>query len=471
MDISELADRYQTMTRAYERGAQDGHKNFPTPEEKNLSPTESEIVQIAQDDLNRTSNDCKTKLDSAWEKVRVLRSDLATDRLFTIETFKTRCDLKFNDVERELARLFEKFLDRQRDYRFFKTVNRLDRDAELPATGFDIFSILAFLAAFESALNAYFFMDATPYGMVGGFLTAATISLLNIALGFLLGVLPWRYLQHKNKLHRIWAFPLLCCGLILVILLNFGVGHYRDLVSANKDALIPEILQPMLTSTFVLETLQSYALTGLGMVIAALSARKGYSMFDSYPGFGRQYEAMEIAKDEYEQKISQIQKDFNDVAENYLHELNSSFSKVNKATQESLLKIEEALSQYKNYEVEISGIEDACNSAINEYRKSNRQVRDDRCPPPKYFSAAVQLHKTLHDGTIELLEKQKDELSASSARLKDSVEKIIKQIPSIERQLLSEQALSDRLNKVRQVAQKAHDEKNREATSNLAAAA
>jgi hypothetical protein len=455
--IAELSDKYQTMTRAYDRGAQDGHKNFPPANELYLTPTETEIVQLAQDDLNKYSAQQKAKIDEMWEAVRSIKAELSSGSLFNIDTFRTRCELSILEVERELIRLSENFFAKQRDYRFFKTAHRLDRDADLPGSVFDAFSLLVFFIALDGAINAAFFMDASPYGLVGGLITAAVISLLNVGVGFFLGVLPLRYLQHRNRLHRIWAFPLFCGGVLAVILLNFGVGHYRDLISVSKDAQIPEIWQPMVNQTFQLQTLQSYGLTIVGMFIAAFSATKGYSIFDKYPEFGKMYKLRETAKDDFEKKIAEIKNRVNLIANGYLAELKASYSKANKNIQEAIAKIDEAITRNENYDAIFSGVEEACNSAIREYRKANRQVRDnDRSPPPVYFSKPITLHSQPHD--YGDLEKVRDNLVAANTKLQKDFEEVIQQLPAIERQFLSESALNGRLDKIREMALRNHEE-------------
>ena len=55
-EIAQLTQKYQTMTRAHSRGAQDGNRNLPPGNASRLSQTELEIVQLAQDEITRYSN-------------------------------------------------------------------------------------------------------------------------------------------------------------------------------------------------------------------------------------------------------------------------------------------------------------------------------------------------------------------------------------------------------------------------------
>ena len=171
------------------------------------------------------------------EKLRSWHAELSKSTPPSIDGFRSQAELKFNEAERELLRLYDNVLARRQEYRYFKTANRLNRDADIPGPLYVTACWLIFVIVIDGAINAYFFKDTNPYGLVGGFLFAILISGSNTLLGFGAGLVPWRYLQHRNRLHLVWAFPLLVLLLSTICLFNLAVGHYRDLLAINKDAL------------------------------------------------------------------------------------------------------------------------------------------------------------------------------------------------------------------------------------------
>src|SRR6266851_2995640 len=126
-EIAQFTQKYQTMARAHLRGAQDGNHNLPSANAIRLSQTELEIIQLAQDDIIKYSNHQIEENNQTREELRACHSKLSNNAPPSVDTFKSHAELKFNEAERELLRLYENVLSRQQAYRYFKTENRLNR--------------------------------------------------------------------------------------------------------------------------------------------------------------------------------------------------------------------------------------------------------------------------------------------------------------------------------------------------------
>jgi hypothetical protein len=458
-EIAQFSQKYQTMTRAHSRGAQDGNHNLPPANATRPSQTELEIIQLAQDDIARFSNRQVEENDQTMEKLRSWYSQLSKSAPPSIDTFGSQADLKFNEAERELLRLYDNVLSRQQEYRYFKTVNRLNRDADIPSPLYVTVCWLIFIIVLDGALNAYFFKDTNPYGLVGGFLFAILISGANTLLGFGAGLIPWRYLQHRKRLHLVWAFPLLVFFLSVICSFNLAVGHYRDLLAINKDALPQQAIGQLIVSPLGLQSIQSFLLTGLGIAIAMLAAHKGYTFIDPYPGYGRCYIRRENAKDLFEDRFTALERAINVIANQFLDQAKAQYQRTNKIVQDAIGAAQEAISRNEKYAENFEGIEKACDAAVRVYRDANMQVRDRaRYPEPRYFSEFVTLSRPKDGVDLNSFQTKRDKLVALDEEMKTEFAALSQSIPVQAKQMLSELALNERLEKIKETAKRNRQE-------------
>lgn len=453
--IAELTDRYKTMTRALNRGAQDGNKNLPTSGEAALSPTELQIVQLAQSDLDKLAVDKKSEYDETWESIRALQSSLPREFPYNINVFRTNAEFNVNEIERELLRAYENVLLRRQEFRYFKTINRLSREPDLPSSKFVAISWLFLVIVADGVFNAYFFKDANSNALLGGFLMAFAISAGNTLFGFAMGLLPWRYLNHRNRLHILWSFPLCVVMFAAIVLFNLAVGHYRELLLSNPDAQAVDIIDKVITSSGLLHTIQSWMLSVVGFGIAMFATYKGYTLFDPYPRYGKCYRRQEDAKNAFEKIVRTMQARINSIAKVHLEEAKKGFQQINKRLQKLSGMIDELISASQSYDVAVAAIEDACNAVLRVYRDANRQVRDEaRYPAPVYFDTRCVLQKHVDVYNREALEQAKLEVSTLEKALKLEFENLTRMVPDESRALLSETGLSERLDKVKQSAKR-----------------
>ena len=260
--------------------------------------------------MNKFANLQIEENDETKEKLRASYSQLSNTLPPNTEVFKSKAELEFTDAERELLRLYENVLSRQQEYRYFKTINQLNRDADIPSPLYVTVCWLILLIVLDGAINAYFFQDTNPYGLVGGFLFAILISGSNTLLGFSVGFVPWRYcvlliardcisygrFRFSFFFLRQFAYLIWPSGIIGICWLPMRVQRTQQAIS------------DLIVSPLGLQSISTVLLTGLGIAIAMLAAYKGYTFFDPYPGYGRCYVRREGAKDSFEDRFSRLAK-------------------------------------------------------------------------------------------------------------------------------------------------------------------
>jgi hypothetical protein len=446
---TDLTDKYVTSTRAADAGAIDGGNNWPPHDAKVISKTEREITELAQADLNELAAAQKQDNDAALVRIRQLEGRLPFDLGFRAEQFLTRAETKIVEVDRQLVRLYRSVLDRERDYRRFKAMHRLDREAEPAPSLYVAIAWLSFAMVADGSLNAYFFKDVGPLGFVGGFLIAFVISACNIALGFACGWGPARYFTHRHQLHLLWAVPLFTALIGGIAGFNLGAAHYRDLIVHSPDIEVSGVLDDLYRNAGRIPSFQSCLMAIVGMGVAAFAAIKGYTILDPYPGYGAVYKRMRDAQSDLEAEIVDIKEAISQEAEGFLERAQESYAQANKAMQDVLDQYDALISSHDQFEMSAAGIDGACRNALETYREFNRRARDiQRSPPPAYFFEEWQLVRRKGILDSDKVTAARDALRARQSALKIAWEKLAQDVPAATAKILSEGDLKRRLEEI-----------------------
>jgi hypothetical protein len=252
--------------------------------------------------------------------------------------------------------------------------------------------ILAFLVvplAIESLLNGNFFAEASDFGLVGGAATAVIISALNIALGFIMGLGPARYCQHVRASHLFWALPAYAGMILLILLFNLAVGHYREILIANPDATSIQVVPRMQAGLLAIHDLKSIALVLIGCIVAFVSASKGYSAFGHYPGHASAYKR-------WRQRWSAVETERRRIDVDLLPELERLRGQVEDfrgdcRAEIGQLRLAKAQADEARdiHLTRLQQLRDARDAALMQYRDANLKVRTGM--PPAYFSQGVAM--------------------------------------------------------------------------------
>lgn len=193
------------------------------------------------------------------------------------------------DVDRELGTawalvsLWSCREQRLRDLRIFAREHRLARDARYPASRWLHLGVLAVLVLLESWANAAYFSEASDFGLIGGFVRACGISVLNVVTGFAAGRFLLPGLVYRRQEIRILASLGLALLVTLAILFNLALAGYRDVLASGvaSEPSIRDLLHDPLHRSFL-----SIALFGTGLLAWCLALWKGYVADDGHPFYG-----------------------------------------------------------------------------------------------------------------------------------------------------------------------------------------
>lgn len=448
MRLAEMQETLEITTRAADQGALDGRNDLPNSHATSATPsaTELSIRNLAQDRLDVLGKEDKAKIDE--ERTGI------TSRIPTIpfvvkrspREFQVKAEAIVQEAGDELASVYQKKLEEEKNYRLFKVYHGLQRDAAPARSLFEAWAYITMMLALDGCLNAFFFKDIGALGLADGFLIAAVIAACNIAIGFMIGWGPLRYFGHRFKLHLLWAIPVFALLVVAVGAFNWGVAHFRDLVQVNTEGGLRDVWSTLRDKPLGLLSFPSYLMGLVGIGIAVYAAARAYTMFDSYPWYGWFYKRMKGAETDFLTRVAPVKDKIQKESEGFVSAAARDYEKFTNAAHELLADYDKIIGRIDDYHASARTIEDACNAAIRTYQFSNEQVRTS--PRPAYFGTPLLLQRRedLKDKTW--IARERSAMQERVDRLRELQEELERKVPEIKLELLSERGMSNRMNSI-----------------------
>lgn len=191
------------------------------------------------------------------------------------------------------------------DLRVFRGTNHITDQAVYPDSHVFHFAIIMVLALVETGVNAFFYENSQ--GLLGGFVVALGIAVLNMGTAVLLGMgFSFRNLAAPEKKAFGWA-----CLVLFVVLTIFFNNLFATFRSAYQLVVDPSdyraLRQAMTASwgpalrVFVgelhFEDMLSFVLFGIGLLLSFFAFYKGMTFDDRYPGHGRRDRSLKAAQE------------------------------------------------------------------------------------------------------------------------------------------------------------------------------
>ncbi len=366
-----------TQLRVDQRGAQRGVKNQPSSQDTSFDKVEHEIVNQVKSIRDQGLKNCddharvydKRITDGVGMEIQIRKVCDTTLTDFQAVVAKHQDDLdKAHEAERQADVALQQF----RDY------NRIN-DPPYDENGFPKwFAISLVIIAAESVLNGVFFAKAHEMGLAGGIGNALAISVVNVGLASLAGLVT-RNFNHVEPWRKVIGTLSFLGAAGLALLFNFVVAHFRDAMTAAAwDQAAGRAVERAIAVHFP-ESIDAWLLALLGLLAAALAGWKTYGADHPYPGYGRisrkRKEAYETYYDKRETAITIV----TEKRDEFNNKLSAANATINSAAR--------ARSEYKLLHKERSSFLQQCDQAVNglltRYRSANQSQRSQR--PPEHF--------------------------------------------------------------------------------------
>lgn len=406
-DVDKLKDALALESLGKERGA----RNEPPEDTASLDEVELQVVS-AMSSLQEEAYDVLSRQTSVYDG-RLARADLRT-LAPEIKNALSAAEADFSaEVQKDTNYVFAGQADLRKvqqaydDFRKDHGINRLPIE---PAHAILGFGILALMFVVESAANASFFSTTHPGGLFGAVFEAAAISIVNIAIGFIIGILCLRYIQLPSVFWKLGMTLLLGALLVGAVVFNFAAAHYREafqLISpdvegfmAKASALAIELVKQR---RWNLAGFQSYLMVVVGLLIVALAAYKGYTWLDPYPGYGRVAGHLRDETHKYLALIDDLVDQLKGRNKEAVDDIRGSIIDIRRRDEEYGTIVAQRARLAVRYNAHLDSLQRVGDTLLKMYRAANRAAR--KTAAPKAFGKSWQPGWTkeavLQDTTVE----------------------------------------------------------------------
>ena len=397
MDFSSVDhEKIKTDLTLEARGSVRGAANEPSSDAAALDEIELEIVNTVSKLKNEAYEDFSKQV-SAYDG-RLARLDLRTI-VPEIKTMLNDADADFSaEVRKDNNHVHAKkreFVAVQEAYEGFRKEYGIRRLAEPEKSPILAIAILGAIFIAETVANSGFFSATHPGGLFGAVFEAAAISAINLATGFVLGILPLRYLQKPSFLWKLSMLPVALALICLALGFNLFAAHYRDAfasISPEAENFIPQAsalaFEKMTTSLYKLAGFQSYLMVLVGLLIVFYATFKGFTWLDPFPGYGAVYKRYLSRLREYLSMIDDLIRSLQDRKDRAVQELRESISDIRRRDEEYGVVVSERARLVQRYNGYVEALQRASDLLFQTYRTANKDKRTT--PPPKTFASGWQ---------------------------------------------------------------------------------
>lgn len=395
------------------KAKESGENNLPLSTATELSGNELDIVAFFTDKMRALTRDKDDELTSYRTSAA---RPIIQESLLEIENLSRRSQDElmqdFKSAEVEINAKKTRLNAQRKDFDAFKLQNGLDRRADYPDSRLLAYGLVLSLWLGESVLNSFFFAKGSDFGFLGGLIIAGGISFLNITLGFTTGNSAMRYKNSCLTVYRWLGYISLLLYCLAIVVLNFVVGHYRDLVASYADNPEHLVIQKAMDSPLMMQDVFSWLLMVTGILFSVFALVDGYKVNDPYPKFGNLQRKLEEKEEYYNDGC----KSFAEEALKKKEELIERLKELQKKSSSEFIYLTQASGYGKAtitaHDIGIQLLITRANAMLMKYRQFNMKYREHE--PPVYFNKQWAPEKTFELTPSEPIDLPKYEAMAES---------------------------------------------------------
>lgn len=432
-------------------GRQRGERNQPATDNESLDDVEQRIVATIDSEKKLSHEKLIDHLKTYGDRIRSLGlegliAEAAAAGDAASADFRARvhdgADVLFQ-LRRDVVLIDDEIED-------FKRMHGLRRMAHYPRSHTLRWGIILVLLLVESVLNGTFLARGHELGLTGGVAEALAIAILNIGAGLWVGWKAAPNMMHKNPARKMIGVFLTLSYLALVIGFNLGVAHYRDALGGDFSERAAELaLASVWRDPLAVAGVQSWLLFALGLGFSLLAAGDGWTMDDSYPGYGKLARKQTELIEEYVEQKRELMDELEQIRDAALETLAATGRNIERRRSE-FYRIAQSQKDLKEaFGTHLDHLEHSANYLLASYRRANEGARDARAPT--HFGKSWEIGRPLvHEGGGEpsqganmdaKVEKALEELPAQKRRIQADYEAAVYEYRKIEQ--LTPEALRD----------------------------
>lgn len=300
----------------------------------------------------------------------------------------------------------------------FRKMNLLTRSARIPTSGESYFqyAVLLLFVVLEGAINASVFAKGLDTGLLGGFVEALLLAMINVAVAFLFGKFAIRYMNHVQPAVKAAGFFAFAFSLVVMVVVAFGIGHYRDSLTLQSSAPAKAALDALLNNTFHLADIWSWGLLVCTIVFGLLSLFDGLATSDLYPGYGAITLHTQSAIEDYEEEINILRGDLDALKDRELEELDETVKNSQASVAAYGGLIEDKKLAFARLSTALRDADHSLDALLRKFRTENELHRKG-VKRPDYFNVMpsltpIRLPDFSVEGDLAVLNDQRTQVAA-----------------------------------------------------------
>ena len=393
VNVSELAGKLEIKSKAKKNGL----REIPASDQIQPDSAEMDIVHHCRSFIQNGFGKIVAAEKGADDLVSGIQISAKTSAMTEIPaTLAADLTSLLEKSKADLAMHREQYHEADSDYEHFRRENEISRAALYPESKFFHIATLVLIVLLASSVNAVFFEDALPTGLVGGFWIAFIFGCIDVGFSFGSGrIIPRADLPSLK--HRLLGGLALVFFVIWAIGWNLLLAHLRD--QAQRIASSTEshgregdlitlagtaAWESFITNPVGISDLTSWAFAAMGLLLSFLAMLDGLRWDEKIPGYSRLDRRRKEARADYDEACSAFREDTAELVAKANSDLSCVESEIRNDVQAIANSITTRESLQKNYNRSIEYYEKICNNLIQQYRDENRSAR--RTPAPGFFN-------------------------------------------------------------------------------------
>lgn len=436
----QLKDFETIRTRAIHADIQP-HQEVLSADEVELKSTAQQSMTQAEEKLEKLISHTKEELHRLVGKNQQINHMVDSNGLLScagnedevLKAVVTHIQKDFESYE-EIFGARKKLMEADGTLRRFKAENRLTRNAKYPKYYYPLIVIIIGIFLFEAFVNAFFYKNDD--GLLGGFIVASILALVNIGVCAGLGFFARLHNLVQNNYRKKIGFASIFLLAIFLIFFNLILVVYRDMlhmIEIGQLATDPSMSGVAIAATdvifgraFPVLNPQNLGFFFLAVLFGLISAWKGYTVMDPYPGYQEVDEPKQKYQDEYDSLVAKVQPDL--TIAKLLTQLDSIVRDSHSLHAASSLR-SVLIEGTEEYEVTRDRINHDLSTAIDYFREQHLSVRANGMSKPDYFidnqPVVIKFRKIPIDNALKSIEEAMEKNKILEDRVKKTIVPVI----------------------------------------------
>lgn len=378
-------DRAAAKLRLEDRALRNGKSNIPGPESSQFDDVEQEIAAEITEHAVRAQTEAANNHRTYAERLSELKL-LRELSAITAASSRALSDFKKTVIERRsrLSLAKDDVRESYVDLASFKKEHRLTRPTHPGLSPLLVWSTIVFSWLLESLANTAFLRVNDDFGLIGGFVAAAVVALINVGISAGVGRFAWPLTLHRNRTKQSVGIAICVAWVVLIVAWNLLAGHFRDAKARGIASPESAALKLFTEQPYQFDSIYSYGLLLAGLTFAILAASASFRADDPYPGYGPLYRRHKYRCDEYSDDFEDSIAELTEIRDDAIRDAIQIREELGRQFRERGHIIAQREMHRSRFREHQDYLETVANALLQQYRTANVMNRADALRPAHF---------------------------------------------------------------------------------------